>query len=42
MYAWVQTALTEQRYFSLSKKQRGAVHPVGGERLDFLYRDVGG
>jgi hypothetical protein len=27
-YAWVQTALTEQRYFSLSKKQRGAVRAM--------------
>jgi len=27
-YAWLQTALIEQRYFSLGKKQRGAVRAL--------------
>ena len=27
-YAWLQTALIQQRYFSLSKKQRGAVRAL--------------
>jgi hypothetical protein len=27
-YAWVQTTLTEQQYFSLTKKERGAVRAL--------------